>query len=132
MPYHFVMVRRALAPIALLVLVTGCGHPVQRKLEGRWLGDGVENFDPAEIPVVTGWVKGLSFEFSGSSVTVAIPTEDPRSGTYKVSRVHHSDVSLAMTRADGTVDVANFKLDDEHSIRWLVGGGRAVVLRRED
>jgi hypothetical protein len=113
------------------VLLAGCGNPVARKLEGRWLGDSVENFDAKEIAAATGWAKGLSLEFSGTHLTVAVPAEEPRTGKYKVSSVHENDVELAVTRADGAVDTASFKLDDEHSLRFLVGENRAVILRRE-
>ncbi|MCC6216531.1 MAG: hypothetical protein IT376_16835 [Polyangiaceae bacterium] len=113
------------------LLASACGHPVQKKLEGRWLGDGVEGFDDAEIAAVTGWAKGVSLELAGSTATVSIPAHEPRKGTYEVARVHQNDVSLAFKRGDGTIDRAAFKLDDERTLRWVLGAGRAVVLRRE-
>src|SRR6185436_7180619 len=45
------------AALALLFTV-GCGHPAQRALEGRWFGDTVENFDPTETALATGWARG--------------------------------------------------------------------------
>jgi hypothetical protein len=45
--------------------------------------------------------------------------------------VNENDVQLAVTRQDGSVDTASFKIDDERSIRFMVGDTRAVVLRRE-
>jgi hypothetical protein len=113
------------------VLLAGCGNPVQRKLEGRWLGESVENFDAKDMAAATGWARGLSLEFSGTKLTVAVPAEEPRTGKYKVSSVHENDVQLAVTRADGAVDNASFKLDDERSLRFMLGDNRAVVLRRE-
>lgn len=113
------------------LLLSGCGNPVQHKLEGRWLGESVENFDAKDMATATGWARGLSLEFSGSHLTVAVPAEEPRTGKYKVASVHDSDVQLDVTRADGTVDKASFKLDDERSLRFMVGDTRAVVLRRE-
>jgi hypothetical protein len=117
--------------VACALACSGCGHPVQKKLEGRWLGDSVENFDDGHVAAATGWAKGTSLEFAGSTMTVSIPAEEPRSGKYKVARVHNSDVELAVLRDDGRTDKARFKLDDEHSIRWMLGDGRAVVLRRD-
>jgi hypothetical protein len=111
--------------------LSGCGHPVQGKLEGRWVGDSVENFDDQHVAVATGWAKGASFEFSGSNVTVAIPAEEPRSATYTVASVRESDVQLAVKRKDGAIDKVRLKLDSEHSIRWVLGDERAIVLRRE-
>jgi hypothetical protein len=118
--------------LPILAISTGCGHPVQRSLEGRWLGDSVENFQDSQLPAATGWARGLSFEFSGSSVTVAVPAEEARSGRYQVSSVHESDVRLAITSQDGKQTTnAAFKLDNDHSMRWMLGQGRAVVLRRD-
>lgn len=114
-----------------LLLVAGCGNPVQRKLEGRWLGESVENFDAKEVAAATGWARGLSLEFAGSRLTVAVPAEEPRTGKYKVASVRENDVELAVTRSDGAVDTATLKLDDDRSIRFMIGDTRAVVLRRE-
>jgi hypothetical protein len=127
--------RRRLTSLGLVLsaslLLAGCGNPVQRKLEGRWLGESVENFDAKDIAAATGWARGLSLEFSGTHLTVAVPAEEPRTGQYKVASAHDNDVELAVTRSDGAVDTASFKLDDEHSLRFMIGDNRAVVLRRE-
>ena len=127
--------RRGLMTLGLLVSVSflsaGCGNAVQRKLEGRWLGEGVENFDAKEMAAATGWARGLSLEFSGSRLTVAIPAEEPRTGKYKVASVHENDVALAVTRPDGVVDSASLRLDDDRSLRFMIGDTRAIVLRRE-
>ena len=127
--------RGRLTSLGLLALsalfVSGCGNPIQHKLEGRWLGESVENFDAKDMATATGWARGLSLEFSGSHLTVAVPAEEPRTGKYKVTSVHDSDVQLDVTRQDGSVDKASFKLDDERSLRFMVGDSRAIVLRRE-
>ena len=122
---------RLLPILPMLAISTGCGHPVQRSLEGRWLGDAVENFQDSQLAAATGWARGRSFEFAGSSVTVAVPAEESRTGRYQVSSVHESDVRLAFTTKDGKSSTALFKLDNDHSIRWMLGQGRAVVLRRD-
>jgi hypothetical protein len=114
-----------------LLLLAGCGNPVQRKLEGRWLGESVENFDAKDVAAATGWARGLSLEFSGARLTVAVPAEEPRSGKYKVAQIRENDVELAVTRPDGVVDTASLKLDDERSLRFMIGDTRAIVLRRE-
>jgi hypothetical protein len=120
-----------LVGVGAMAGATGCGHPVQNKLEGRWVGDSVENFDDRHVAVATGWARGASFEFSGSNLTVAIPAEDPRTASYKVASVRESSVELAVTAKDGTRDKLRLKLDSEHSIRWLLSDERAIVLRRE-
>ena len=113
------------------LVLAGCGNPVQRKLEGRWLGESVENFDAKDMAAATGWARGLSLEFAGSRLTVAVPAEEPRTGKYKIASVHENDVQLAVTRTDGAVDTASFKLDDERSLRFMIGDNKAVLLRRE-
>ena len=117
--------------VPILAITVGCGHPVQRSLEGRWLGETVENFQDSQLAAATGWARGLSFEFAGSNVTVAVPAEEARTGRYQVSSVHESDVRLAFTAKDGKTSSALFKLDNDHSIRWMLGEGRSVVLRRD-
>jgi hypothetical protein len=117
--------------LLLGVAASSCGHPVQRKLEGRWIGEGVENFDDSAAAVATGWAKGTSFEFAGSTLTVAIPAEEPRSGSYKVVGVHQNDVHLAVLGSKGTKDSLRLKLDDDRSIRWMLGSGRTLLMRRE-
>ncbi|HEX3775168.1 MAG TPA: hypothetical protein VHV51_11930 [Polyangiaceae bacterium] len=133
--FSFARKRGRLTCLSLLAVSalfsSGCGNPIQHKLEGRWLGESVENFDSKDVATATGWARGLSLEFSGSHLTVAVPAEEPRTGKYQVASVHENDVELAVSRADGTVDKANFKLDDERNIRFMVGDSRAIVLRRE-
>ncbi len=117
--------------LPMLVISTGCGHPVQRSLEGRWLGEAVENFQETQLAAATGWARGLSFEFAGSNVTVAVPAEEPRSGRYQVKSVHESDVRLSVTTKEGKSTPIVLKLDSDHSMRWMLGQGRSVVLRRD-
>jgi hypothetical protein len=117
--------------VLLTALLSGCGHPLERKLEGRWLGQAVENFNDRDMAAATGWAKGLLFEFAGTSLTVSIPAEEPRSGRYHVASVHHNDVRLTVDRKDQKPDTVVLKLDDEQSLRWMLGDGRSVVLRKE-
>jgi hypothetical protein len=111
--------------------ISGCGHPVERKLEGHWLGEGVENFEGTELAAATGWAKGTSFEFSGSNLTVTIPAEEPRSGKYRVTKAHDADVTLAIEGPDKKVSPIRLKFDNEYSMRWMVDDLRSVLLRRE-
>lgn len=118
-------------PLLLAAGVSGCGHPVQRQLEGTWHGESVENFDDRDLARVTGWARSLRLSFNGSRISVAIAAEDERTGKYQVRSVHNADVVLAVTRADGKEDVTRLKLDGDHSIRWMLGDARSIVLRRE-
>jgi hypothetical protein len=92
----------------------------------------VEQVDDAAMAAATGWARGTSLEFSGSTLTVSIPAEEPRSGKYKVERVSKNDVTVAVTRPGGAVDRLRLKLDDDRGLRWMLGSGRAIVMRREN
>jgi hypothetical protein len=138
MPFSPKKAACALAPRALVAIlvaascVAGCGNPVQRQLEGRWLGDSVESFEQRELSRATGWAKGVSFEFTGTKVTVTIPAEEPRTAPYQVAGVHESDVRLAVQRPDGKTDPLHLRMDDERSVRWMLDGTHAIVLRRDE
>lgn len=116
-------------PFALSLV--GCGHPTQRALQGRWLGDSVENFDDEVSAAAMGWAKGTSFEFAGSTLTVAIPAEEPRTGTYRVEALEERTVRLAVLDPAGETSELVLLLDDEASLRWVLGGGRSIVMRRQ-
>lgn len=120
---------------ALLMLAgvaVGCwGHPVERRLAGRWLGTGVENVDEASLPGATGWARGASFEFSGRKLTVAVPAEQPRTGRYQVLSAVDRRVALEVERPDGGTDRMDLELEAEDRARWPVGNGRVVLLERE-
>ncbi len=117
--------------LAVLPCATACGNPTQRLLEGRWLGDSVENVDDDQSPAATGWAKGTSFEFAGSTLTVAIPAEEPRSGTYRVSKMDDREVHLAVLDAEGEQSEMQLIVDDEKHMRWVLGEGRSLVMRRQ-
>jgi hypothetical protein len=110
----------------------GCSHPAERALNGRWFGDSVENFDPADVAVATGWARGASMEFSGSTITVAIPAEDPRKGHYEVESAHEGDLVLAVKDEKGKTERTRLALDGDRYLKWRVDERRSVVLRREE
>lgn len=125
-------VRNVVPALALaLFAATGCGHPAQRALQGRWHGATVENFDEEVAAAATGWAKGTSFEFAGSSLTVAIPAEEPRTGTYTVQEVTDRSMRLAVLDSQGESSELVLLLDDERSLRWVLGDGRSVVMHRQ-
>ncbi|HEX4474080.1 MAG TPA: hypothetical protein VH142_03315 [Polyangiaceae bacterium] len=110
----------------------GCGSSADRALQGRWFGDSVENFDPADVASATGWAKGASLEFSSGVLTVAIPAEDPRKGHYEVESAHDGDLVVAVRDDHGTVDRTRLTLDGDRFLKWHVDDRKVIVLRRED
>lgn len=111
---------------------SACAHPVERRLEGRWMGDTITNLEAGQLPAAIAWVRGTSFEFSGSNVTVAIPTELPRTGEYEIASEAEDQALLAVRRPDGVVDQMKVQFEGESALRWQVGHGRDIVLRRVD
>ncbi len=118
----------ALAAITTLPAAAGCQKTPRDKLQGRWLGEGVENFPAAQVPKATGWVKGTAIEFTGNKVTVTVPAETPRSGTFKVARVDGEKIVVSFNRDEGGNDESGFRFMNENTLRWDVGNGREVVL----
>lgn len=118
----------ALGAVALTCV--SCGHPAARRLQGEWVGEGVENVELNQLAVATGWARGLRFVFDGARATVTIPTELPRSGPFKVTNASERSVTIAIERPDHAEDVATFALDTASTMRWQLGEGRSVLFRR--
>lgn len=125
-----IRVKSALALIAVttLPLTMGCQKTPRDKLQGRWLGEGVENLPAAQVAKATGWVKGTAIEFAGNKVTVTVPAETPRTGTFKVQRVEGEKVIVAFHRDEGGTDESSFRIVNENTLRWDIGNGREIVL----
>ncbi|MCC6553200.1 MAG: hypothetical protein IT372_09295 [Polyangiaceae bacterium] len=125
-------VKTALALALTLPAAAGCSKAPRDRLQGRWYGESITNAPADQAAKATGWVKGTAIEFSGSKATVTIPAESPRSGTFKVARVEGDRVTVAFMRPEGGRDEADFRLDpQDRTLRWDIGAGREVVLRRE-
>ena len=116
-------------PIALLAV--GCAHPAERALNVRWLGDHVENFSIDEMAGATAWARGTSFEFDGSDLTVAVPAEEPRRGTYRLAAIEDRTVKLTVLDATGEQSELELIVDDRDNLRWMLGDGRSLVLKKQ-
>ncbi len=108
----------------------GCSHPAERALEGRWFGDAVENFSLEEMAGATAWARGTSFEFDGPRLTVAVPAEEPRQGTYRLAAIEDRTVKLTVLDSSGEQSELELIVDDRESLRWVLGDGRTLVLKR--
>ena len=131
--YDLFMRFRLVAPYALLAGVAtlcGCKDTPKERLEGRWVGERVENFRPEQTARAEGWAKGTSFEFKGSRVTVSIPAESPRSGTYRVTTLSEHELRVTFLRPHGGKDEVEMQLEDEGMLRWKLGDGRSVIMRK--
>lgn len=124
-------VRTALGlAITLSTATAGCEKTPKDRLQGRWLGESIENAPEAQLAKSTGWVKGTAIEFAGNKVTVTIPAESPRSGQFKVSKVEGDMMTLSFLREEGGRDEADFRLVGNETLRWSIGSGREIVLQK--
>lgn len=123
---------------ALLVLATliptlgGCKATTKERLEGKWVGERADHFRPEQTSRVSGWVAGTSFEFRGSRVTVSIPAESPRQGTFKIAEVSQEELRITFMRAHGANDEATFLFEGDDTMRWMLGDGRSIVLKKQN
>lgn len=108
----------------------GCKTTPKERLEGKWVGERADNFRPEHAERVGGWVTGTSFEFKGSRATVSIPAESPRQGTFKISQASEHELQITFLRAHGPRDEATFLFEGEDRLRWMLGDGRSIVLRK--
>jgi hypothetical protein len=118
--------------VAFALCAVGCAHPAERALRGRWLGEAVENFDQDDLAEATAWARGTMLEFRSSNITVAIPSEESRTGTYMLSSVADRTVKLRVLDLEGQESDMELVVDDEDHLRWLLGDGRAVVMKHEN
>lgn len=118
--------------VALLLApsLLACSKDPKKQLQGKWVGESVENFSGPQAERAEGWATGASFEFKGSRVTVTIPAESPREGGFEVTSATNGAMKLAFVREDGSKDSADFAVGEDGRLRWQLGDGRRVVLRK--
>ena len=121
-------VNTALALALTLPATAGCDKSPRDRLQGRWLGESIENVPMAQVQKATGWVKGTAIEFNGSKVTVTIPAETPRSGTFKVTRKEGDTLLVSFLREEGGRDEAEMALVGDGVLKWKIGEGREIVM----
>jgi len=124
---------RIAAPIALVLqmpVIVSCQHAPKDRLQGRWVGESVENFAASQMARATGWARGASLEFRGNRVTVTVPAESPRQGTFVVTDQQPNAVRVSFVRPQGTRDEASFQFEGNELLRWQLGDGRAIVMRK--
>lgn len=125
------LVRRLAKPLFVclpFVLVAGCAKKPEQKLQGKWTGERIENVSFEEILTATGWVRGTTMELEGDRITMSIPKEEPRSGSFQVAHAEKNDLTLAVRRADGLgADEMKLTFADDKTLRWNIGEEREIV-----
>jgi hypothetical protein len=121
-------VKTALALVITLPVVAGCEKSPRDRLQGRWLGESIENVPVSQVQRATGWVKGTALEFNGGKVTLTIPAETPRSGSFKVTRKEGDALLVSFLREEGGRDEAEMALVSDGVLKWKIGDGREIVM----
>jgi hypothetical protein len=122
---------RLFALAAAMIASTACGAGPVDKLEGKWVGERIDNVSAEQVARATAWVKATTLEFAGDKLTVTIPTEPARKGTFKVAKVDGDKVVLSVRRKDSQArDESTFMLQGDKSLRWDIGQSREITLVR--
>ena len=117
--------------VGSMIAWTGCGGGPADKLAGKWVGERIDNVSAEQVARATAWVKATTLEFAGDKLTVTIPTEPARKGTFKVAKVDGDKVVLSVRRKDSpTRDEATFLLQGDKTLRWDIGQSREITLVR--
>lgn len=121
-----------LFPLLLTTACFGCDKSPRERLEGKWIGEGVAQVHPSQAGRAEAWVKQAHVEFNGSNVTVAIPAEEPRSGTFKIAKAEGNEMDVVFKRkGSGGEDRSKMTLIEEDQLRWTLGNGVELMLRKE-
>lgn len=120
-----------LAPIVFGLFSFGCGKSPRDRLQGTWVGESVQKVHPSQAERAQGWVKGTRVEFAGNKVTVAIPTESARSGTYRVAKAEGDEMDMVFKRPEGGEDKTHMTIGKDGKLVWTLGGGTELVMTKQ-
>jgi hypothetical protein len=124
--------RRSLLLFAIVATAScaGCSRDPRARLEGKWLGDSVINVPERQLDEALGWVKGVSFEFRGTKMTVTIPGKEPRVGEFDIQDADKDRVTIRVAGEGGGTDSTTLLFAQQDRLHWDIGHGREVVLVR--
>jgi hypothetical protein len=124
--------RLVVGALLLSVLgLAGCEKSPRDKLQGKWVGESVHNVQPDQQGRADGWARGTRVEFAANKVTVGVPAESARTGTYTVAKVDGNDLELVFKRPEGTEDRTRMRFTEDGKLAWTLKGGTQIMLRRE-
>ncbi len=115
---------------SLSMLAFGCSKGPGERLSGKWTGESIDNIPPSQQERATGWVRSTSLEFRGDKLTVAVPAEEPRTGTFRVARTSGNRLTVHIERPDGQRDETTFTVTGEGTMKWDIGNERSIRLVR--
>ena len=124
--------RRSLSVLVLGLIATSlvaCGREPRERLQGSWEGIAIDGLTPEQTAKADGWAKGTKLQFIGNKVTVAMPAESPRTGTFRVAQADGDRVRVQFKRPEGGEDLAEFRFADDGTLRWHLGAAEVVMTK---
>ena len=118
--------------MTVFALSAACSADPSKGLEGKWQGATMNEASAAAAPEAVAWATGVSFEFKGDKMTVAVPAEEPRSGKFKVQSAKKNTVVLAVAGEGDEPERVKVQLKGEKQLVWQMGGDRELVFNRID
>jgi hypothetical protein len=117
----------------LVLLTTGCEKAPRERLQGKWVGESIQALHPSQAAAANGWAKGASLEFAGNKVTVSIPAESARSGTFKTTTPENGKFDVVFKRPEGGEDRATVALaQKDKQLVLAMAGGAELVMKKVD
>lgn len=127
------MLARPLSLVFLGLVATsllGCGREPRERLQGTWQGVSVDGLSGDRLTKAEGWAKGARLEFIGNKVTVGVPAESPRSGTFRVAQIDGDRVKVQFKRPEGGEDLSEFRFAKDGTLRWQLGEAQVVLAKQ--
>jgi hypothetical protein len=91
----------------------------------------MESLDGSVSAARAGFARGTTLTFSGSRLSVALPGEPPRQGSYEVLSEDDGKLELAIVGHDGHVDRTELTIETRRLLRWHLTRVHTMVMRRE-
>jgi hypothetical protein len=120
-----------LIAIALPLCLTGCSKDPKERLQGKWGGHDVNNIEGSQKTEAIAWAQGIRFEFAKNKMTVAVPSEQPRTGDFDIEDAKGDKLTLRVAGEAGATDSVQFEFKGS-KLLWDVGDGREIVMTRVD
>lgn len=112
-----------------LVALMGCNKSPRDRLQGKWVGESVGPIHASQRGEAETWARNTRLEFAGNKVTVSVPAESPRSGTFKVARVDEREMDLVFKRPEGGEDKTRVRMNEDGKMVWVMGSTELVMHR---
>lgn len=70
-------------------------------------------------------------EFSGRRLKVTLPAQTPKVGVYELGSIEDRTVRLNVLSSEGETSELELIVDDERTLRWVMGEGRTMLLHKK-